>query len=114
MLMRRSIAFENLSRTIDPIDDDQNVALVHPSTGTTLFKCELAKLQKANTECANALMVFPPPAAPPPTYAPKPYADHSKSFRRGGYSCRIGGRDRDLPLQPQLPSRLSLRMVTPP
>ena len=36
MLMRRSIALENLSRTIPPIDEDQKVALLHaPFKGTT-------------------------------------------------------------------------------
>ena len=46
-------------------------------------------------EHANALTVFPSPAAPPPTYAPKPYAGHDRSFRKGGYSQKKGGRDRD-------------------
>ena len=39
MLMRRSIALENLSRTIPPVDEDQKVALLHaPFKGTTLFR----------------------------------------------------------------------------
>ena len=39
MLMRRSIALENLARTIPPIDEDQKVALLHaPYKGITLFR----------------------------------------------------------------------------
>ena len=56
MLMRRSIALDNLSRTISPIDEDQKVALLHATfKGTTLLVGELSKLQKANTECRGAL-----------------------------------------------------------
>ena len=39
MLMRRSVALDNLSRTIPLIDSDQKVALLHaPFKGTTLSK----------------------------------------------------------------------------
>ena len=38
---------------------------------------------------------FPAPAAPPPSYAPKPYAGRVKSFKKGGYSYKRVGRDRD-------------------
>ena len=48
-----------------------------------------------NTERASALIVFPAPAAPPPIYAPEPYTGYGKSFKRGGYSYKRGGRDRD-------------------
>ena len=38
MLMRRSVALDNLSKTIPLIDPDQKVALLHaPLKGTTLF-----------------------------------------------------------------------------
>ena len=89
MLMRCSIALENLSRTIPPIDEDENVAVHHaPFKGTTLSGGELAKLQKANTEHASALTMFPAPAAPPSHYVPLPYTGEGKSFRKGGYPQR--------------------------
>ena len=45
MLMCRSVALDNLSRTIPPIDSDQKVALLHaPFKVTTLYGGELAKL----------------------------------------------------------------------
>ena len=56
--MRRSLALDNLSRTIPSIDSDQRVALLHtPFKGTTyLFRGELAiQLQKR----ARYLTVFP-------------------------------------------------------
>ena len=69
--MRHTIALENLSRTIPPIDEDEKVALLHASfKGTTLSGGELAKLQEANTEHASALTVFPVPAAPRFHYVP--------------------------------------------
>ena len=98
MLMRHSISLENLSRTIPPIDEDQKVALVHaPFKGTTLFRGELhvAKLQKATIEHASSLTVFPAVAATSLTYAPKPYAGRSKSFKRGGNSYIRGCQERD-------------------
>ena len=59
MLMRHSIALDNLSNTFPPVYED------HASfKDMTLFRGELAKLQKANTECANTLIVSPTPAAP--------------------------------------------------
>ena len=64
--MRCSISLDNMNSTIPPIDKDQKVALLHvPLKGTTLFGGDLAKLQKANTESASALTVFPTPAVPP-------------------------------------------------
>ena len=48
MLMHCSVALDNLSKTIPPIDPDQKVALLHaPFKGTTLFGGELAKLYRA-------------------------------------------------------------------
>ena len=48
MLIRCSVALDNLSKTIPPIDSDQKVALLHaPFKGTTLFRGELAKLHRA-------------------------------------------------------------------
>ena len=92
MLMRRSIALDNLPRTIPPIDDDQKVALLHALfKGRTLFRSELAKLQKANMECGSALTVLPAPAAPPQSYTTKAYTGPGKLFRNGGYSYKRGG-----------------------
>ena len=45
MFMCRSVALDNLSKTIPLIDSDQRVALLHaPFKGTTLFGGELAKI----------------------------------------------------------------------
>ena len=94
--MRCSIALENLSRTIPPIDEDENVAVHHaPFKGTTFSAGELAKLQKANTEHAGALTMFPAPAAPPSHYVLRPYTGEGKSFRKGGYPQRKSGRSRN-------------------
>ena len=83
MLMSRSLALDNLSRTIPQIDSDQKVVLIHaPFKGTTLFKGELAKLQKANKEHASSLTVFPAPAVSPP------YKGHGRSLRKGSYSYK--------------------------
>ena len=96
MLMRRSIAKNNVSRTIPLIEEDQKVALLHaPFKGMTLFGSELAKLQKANMEHGSALTVFPAPAVPPQSYTTKPYTGRGKSFRKGGYSYKRVGWDRD-------------------
>ena len=97
MLMCQSIALENLSRTIPLIGEDQKVVLLHsPFKGTTLFGGELAKLQKANTECASA----------------------SASHLRGEVTHRgevaVTEMIIDPPLQPQSPSHPSLAMVRPP
>ena len=80
MLMRHSVALDNLSKTIPPIDPDQKVAL--PFKGTTFFGRELAKLHWANKEPA----VYP--ATTPQTCSTKPYAGHDRSFRKGGCSYR--------------------------
>ena len=96
MLIHHSIALGNLSKTIPPIDEDQKVALLHaPFKDTTLFGGELAKLQKANMKHDSALTKFTAPAAPPPTYAPEPYTGRGKSFKRGSYSYKRGGWDKD-------------------
>ena len=87
LLMHRSVALDNLSRTIPPIDSDQKVALLHtPFKDTTLFGGELAKLQKANKEHASSLTVFPAPAVSSQTYSTKPYTGLGRSFRKGGSS----------------------------
>ena len=86
MLMHRSMALDNLSKTIPPIDPDQRVALLHaPFKGTTLFGGELAKIYRANKECASSVTVYP--AAPPQTYSTKPllrpwqvFSGRGKSF----------------------------------
>ena len=68
--MRCSIALDNMTRTIPLIDEDQKVALLHaPFKGTTLFGGEMVKLQRVNTERANALTVFLAPSALPTSYA---------------------------------------------
>ena len=44
MLTHRTVALDNLSQTIPPIDEDQKVALLHgPFKGTTLFRGEFGK-----------------------------------------------------------------------
>ena len=48
MLMCRSVALDNLSKTIPPIDSDQKVDLLNASfKSTTIFRGELAKLHRA-------------------------------------------------------------------
>ena len=65
MLLRSSVALDNLKNTLPPIDEDQRLALLHaPLKGTTLFRGELAKLQEANTKRAATFTVFPTPIAP--------------------------------------------------
>ena len=60
MLLRHSIALDNLRKTLPPIDEDQRLALLHaPFTGTTLFRGKLAKLQEVNTKRAATFTVFP-------------------------------------------------------
>ena len=94
MLTRRTVALDNLSQTIPPIDEDQKVALLHgPFKGTTLFRGEFSKAAKANKECACSLTVYP--AASPQTYSTKPYIRRGKSFRKSGSSYRRGDRDID-------------------
>ena len=117
--MCRSVALENLSRTIPPIDSDQKVALLHaPFKGTTLFGGELAKLQKANKEGASSLTVFPTPAVPSQTYSTNPYKGRGRSFSGrlappigevAGTEIRI-----DPPLRPQRLNHPSLGTVRPP
>ena len=56
----RSIALDNLRKTLPPTDEDQRLAVFHaPFKGTTLFGGELAKLQEANTKHAVTFTVFP-------------------------------------------------------
>ena len=115
MLMRRSVALDNLFKIIPPIDSDQRVALLHaPFKGTNLFRGELAKIYSANKEYASSVTVYP--AAPPQTYSTKPYTGRAKSFRKGDF-YRRGGRDRDqrrsTPLA-TVTNRPSLGKVRPP
>ena len=56
MLMCCSVALNNLSRTIPPIDSNQKVALLQSQQGS-----------------ANSSTVFPAPAASSQTYSTKPY-----------------------------------------
>ena len=93
MLMRRSVALNNLSKTLPLIDSDQRVALLHaPFKGTTLFGGEFAKIYKANKEHGSSVTVYP--AAPPQTNSTKPYTGRGKSFKKGGI-YRKGGSDRE-------------------
>ena len=94
MLMRGSVALDNLSETIPVIDSDHGVALLHaPFKGTTLFGGELAEIYRANKERASSVTVYL--AATPQTYSTKPYTGRGKSFKKGGSSYRRGGRDGD-------------------
>ena len=84
---------ENLSRTIPPIDSDQKVALLlAPFKGTTLFRGELAKLQKANKERASSLTVKLQQHPLRLTPLSLSYTGRGRSFRKGGSSYRRGGR----------------------
>ena len=92
--MRRSVALDNLSKTIPPIDSDQRVALLYaPFRGNTLFRGELAKIYRSNKERASSVTVYP--TAPNQIYSTKHYTGLGKSFKKGGSSYRRGGRDRD-------------------
>ena len=93
MLMGCSIALENLSRTAPPIDEDRKMGLLHtPFKGTTLFGGEVAKLQKANTEQAYALTVFPTSASPMTYNQPWLYVGQGRSYNyKKGLSQRRGG-----------------------
>ena len=104
MLMCRSMALNNLSKTISAIDSDQTVALLHaPFKGTTLFRRELAKLRTTNKELPLShtplslhLIDLSGKVAPP-------------TGRVAGIEIRV-----DPPLHPQLLDRPSLELVRPP
>ena len=116
MVMCRSVAVENLSKTIPLRDSDQKVALLHaPFKGSTLFGGELAKLHRANKEPASSVTVYL--AATSQTYSTKRYPGHGRFFKRGGSSYKKSGRDGirvDPPLWPQLLDRSSLEAFRPP
>ena len=87
--MRCSIALDNMNKTILLIDKDQKVSLLHtPFKGTTFFRGEMAKIQKANTDGAGALAVLPMPAALHVFYSQQPYTGRGKSLwqERGLFS----------------------------
>ena len=103
MLMRRSVALNNLSKTLPLIDSDQRVALLHaPFKGTTLFGGEFAKIYKANKEHGSSVTVYP--AAPPQTYSTKPYTGRASLLRKVASIGKVAVIENrvDLPLQPQL------------
>ena len=83
MLMCSSVALDNQSKTIPPIDSDQMVALLHAP----------ANLHRANKKRANSLTVYP--AATPQSNSIKLYQSRGRSFRKGGSSYRkiLGDRD---------------------
>ena len=87
------MGLDNLSKTIPPIDSGQACFTSHTFKGTTLFGGKLAKLHRANKECASSMIVYP--AATPQSYSIKPYPGSGRSFRKGGSSYRKIGRDRD-------------------
>ena len=114
MLMRRSVASDNLSKTIPPINSDQRVALPHaPFKGTTLFGGELAKLHRANKERASSVTVYPAASF---DFSTKPYTGLGRSSGKvapligevAGIEIRV-----DPPLRPQLLNRPSLGTVMP-
>ena len=95
MFLRRSVALDNLRKTLPPIDEDQRLALLHaPIKGTTLFGGELAKLQEANTKQAATFTVFPTPIAPPVSYSSRPYVRRGKIFSHRRGSRKSSGRGR--------------------
>ena len=116
MLMRRSVALDNLSRTIPLIDSDSEGCLTSCTLqGYYPFEGELAKLHRANKEHASFVTVYL--EASPQTYSTKPYTGRGRSFRRvapptgevAGIEIRVGP-----PLRPQLLNRPSHGTVKPP
>ena len=117
MLMRRSVALDNLSRTIPPMDSNQKVDLLHtPFKGITLFRGELAKLHRANKELTSSVAVYL--AASPKTYSTL----LSLTQAMAGLSGRVTPTGEvaiieirvDPPLWPQRLNHPSLGMVKPP
>ena len=116
MLMCSSMALDNLSRTIPPIDSDQKVALLHaPFKGTTHFGGKLAKLHRANKECASSVTVYP---AYPLRLTPLSLTQAVAGLLRkvAPPTGEVAGMEirADPPLRPQLLNRPSLGMVKPP
>ena len=82
-LMCRSVALDNMSKTIPPVDSNQKAALLHePFKGTTLYRGKLAKLHRANKEHGSSVTVYL--AATPQSYFTKSYPGRGRSFRKGG------------------------------
>ena len=69
ILMRHSIALDNITRTIPPIDENQKVALHASFMATTLSEVNWQNYKKPNIVHASALTVFPAPAELPSAYA---------------------------------------------
>ena len=116
--MRCSIALD-CSKTVPTIDEDQEIDFLHaPFKFTTLFRGELAKLQKANTQHANAFPVFKPtPAVPSTSYTPRAYVGRGRSYNyRRGFSQRRGGTEDTIDLHLLLPvlGRQTILTVTVP
>ena len=60
MLLRRSIALDNLRKTLLPIDEDQRLALLHASfTGTTLFVGGIGETPRGEHEACCDLYCVP-------------------------------------------------------
>ena len=60
MLLRRSIAFDCLRRTLPPIDNDQKLALLHALfKGTSLFGGELANTKRDATSVTRRHETMP-------------------------------------------------------
>ena len=116
MLLRRSIAFDCLRRTLPPIDNDQKLALLHdPFKGTMQFGEELAKLQEVNTKRAATFTVFPQPTAPPASYSTLDRMSDEVEALMTGRALRnlvdVAG-DRAGPcLPPRVPSLANLKKV---
>ena len=115
MLMRRSVALDNLSKTIPPIDSDQKVALLHaPFKGTTFFGGKLAKLHRANKEPASSVFIRQLTLSLTPLSLTQVVVDLSgKVAPPTGRVAEIEIRV-DPPLWPQLLDRPSLEAVRPP
>ena len=116
MLTHCSVALDNLSKTIPPIDSDQKVALLHaPFKDTKLFRVKLAKLHIANKERASSITVYlgATPQSSPLSLT-QAVVDLSGKVapptgRVAGIEIRV-----DPPLRPQLLDRPSLEVVRPP
>ena len=110
MLMHSSVALDNLTETIPPIDSDQKVALLHaPFNGTTLFGGELAKLHRANKARASLSSSYPSALSLTQAMVDLSGKLAPTTGRVAGIEIRV-----DPPLRPQQLDCPSLKAVRPP
>ena len=111
MLLRCSVALDNLWKMLPAIDEDQRLALHAPFKGTTLFGGELAKLQEVNMKRTATFTVFPTPIAPRVSTLLVRMSDKGKVFLTGGAqgSLVAGAEDGAGPRHPPLSLNLASR-----